>query len=87
MENKRFGVIVAGCDGIYCRKFVLRTATLHGARKVAGELAKIIKGQAVAVVELIPGRVIGHGTIEGRPFTREEGGGVKILEERKAAMV
>ena len=87
MENKRFGVIVADCDGIYCRKVVLRTATLHGARKVASELAKIIKGQAVAVVELIPGRVIGHGSIEGRPFTREEGGGVKILEERKAAMV
>lgn len=82
MENKRFGVIVAGCE-----KFALRTNTLHGARKVASELAKIIKGQAVAVVELIPGRVIGHGTIEGQPFTREIGGGVKILEERKAAMI
>ncbi len=87
MKNKRYGVIVAGCDGIYCRKFILRTDTLHRARKLAGVLAKIIKGQAVAVVELIPGRVIGHGSIEGRPFTREEGGGVKILEERKAAMV
>ena len=52
MKNKRYGVIVAGCDGIYCRKFILRTDTLHRARKLAGVLAKIIKGQAVAVVEL-----------------------------------
>lgn len=87
MENKRFGVIVAGCDGIYCRKFILRTDTLHRARKLASELAKIIKGQSVAVVELIPGRVIGHEVIKGRTFTKEEGGGVKNLEERKAAMV
>lgn len=83
MKNKRFGVLIGGQDGTYCRQVVLTTGSLERAR----EIAKTIKGRPVAVVELIPGRVIGHGTIEGRPFTREEGGGVKILEERKAAMV
>ncbi len=83
MKNKRFGVLIGGQDGTYCRQVVLTTGSLERAR----EIAKTIKERPVAVVELIPGRVIGHGTIEGRPFTREEGGGVKILEERKAAMV
>lgn len=83
MKNKRFGVLIGGQDGTYCRQVVLTTGSLERAR----EIAKTIKGRPVAVVELIPGRVIGHGTIEGRPFTREKGGGVKILEERKAAMV
>lgn len=83
MKNKRFGVLIGGQDGTYCRQVVLTTGSLERARAIA----KTIKGRPVAVVELIPGRVIGHGSIEGRPFTREEGGGVKILEERKAAMV
>lgn len=83
MKNKRFGVLIGGQDGTYCRQVVITTGSLERAR----EIAKRIKGRPVAVVELIPGRVIGHEIIKGRTFTREEGGGVKILEERKAAMV
>lgn len=83
MKNKRFGVLIGGQDGTYYRQVILTTGSLERAR----EIAKTIKGRPVAVVEVIPGRVIRHGSIEGRPFTREEGGGVKILEERKAAMV
>lgn len=83
MKNKRFGVLIGGQDGTYCRQVVLTTGSLERAR----EIAKTIKGRPVAVVEVIPGRASGSGSMAGRPFTREEGGGVEILEERKAAMV
>lgn len=83
MKNKRFGVLIGGQDGTYCRQVVFTTGSLERAR----EIAKTIKGRPVAVVEVIPGRASGSGSMAGRPFTREEGGGVKILEERKAAMV
>lgn len=85
MKNKRFGVILEGQDGTYYKRFILATDTLQRARELAGEFMGM--GANVAIVDVIPGRVIGHGIIKGRTFTREEGGGVKILEERKAAMV
>jgi len=85
MENKRFrfGVIVAGNDGTYYKQFILATTTLQMAREIAGT----IKGKACAVVEIIPGRAIVSGSMAGRAYTNDKGGGVKILEERKAVPV
>ena len=59
MKNKRFGVLIGGQDGTYCRQVVFTTGSLERAR----EIAKTIKGRPVAVVEVIPGRASGSGSM------------------------
>ena len=85
MKNKRFGVILEGQDGTYYKRFILATDTLQRARELAGEFMGM--GANVAIVEIIPGGAIGCGKSWGMERTDEIGGEVKILEERKAAMV